>query len=50
MKQTLLGNPAIRPWQYHAELVDDFQLEDFRFGSYYICCGTKSELDVAFEQ
>src|SRR5262245_3024238 len=41
MKQTLLGNPLIRPWQYHAALVDDFQMEDFRFSSYYICCGTK---------
>jgi hypothetical protein len=39
----LLGNPLIRPWQYHAALVDDFQMEDFRFGSYYICCGTKPE-------
>jgi len=47
MKQTLLGNPLIRPWQYHAALVDDFQMEDFRFGSYYICCGTKPELDLA---
>jgi demethylmenaquinone methyltransferase/2-methoxy-6-polyprenyl-1,4-benzoquinol methylase len=47
MKQTLLGNPAIRPWQYHAALVDDFQMEDFRFNSYYICCGGKPELDVA---
>jgi SAM-dependent methyltransferase len=47
MKQTLLGNPLIRPWQYHAALVDDFQLEDFRFGSYYICCGTRPELSLA---
>jgi SAM-dependent methyltransferase len=47
MKQTLLGNPLIRPWQYHAALVDDFQMEDFRFGSYYICCGTKPELELA---
>ena len=46
MKQTLLGNPLIRPWQYHAALVDDFQMEDFRFGSYYICCGTKPELEL----
>src|SRR5262249_14913351 len=23
MKRTLLGNPIIRPWQYHAALVDD---------------------------
>ena len=41
MKHTLLGNPLIRPWQYHAALVDDFHMEDFRFSSYYICCGTK---------
>jgi len=47
MKQTLLGNPLIRPWQYHAALVDDFQMEDFRFGSYYICCGTKPEPELA---
>ena len=46
MKQTLLGNPLIRPWRYHAALVDDFQMEDFRFGSYYICCGTKPELSL----
>lgn len=46
MKQTLLGNPLIRPWQYHAALVDDFQMEHFRFNSYYICCGTKPERDL----
>jgi SAM-dependent methyltransferase len=45
MKQTLLGNPLIRPWQYHAALVDDFHMEDFRFSSYYICCGTKPMRD-----
>ena len=45
MKQTLLGNPLIRPWQYHAALVDDFHMENFRFSSYYICCGTKPELE-----
>ena len=33
MKHTLLGNPLIRPWQYHAALVDDFHMEDFRFSS-----------------
>ena len=42
MKCTLLGNPFVRPWQHHAALVDDFRMEEFRFGSYYICCGTKS--------
>ena len=47
MKHTLLGNPLIRPWQYHAALVDDFHMEDFRFSSYYICCGTKPERSLA---
>jgi demethylmenaquinone methyltransferase/2-methoxy-6-polyprenyl-1,4-benzoquinol methylase len=47
MKHTLLGNPLIRPWQYHAALVDDFHMEDFRFSSYYISCGTKPKLDLA---
>jgi ubiquinone/menaquinone biosynthesis C-methylase UbiE len=46
MRQTLLGNPLIRPWQYHAALVDHFHMEDFRFSSYYICCGTKPERDL----
>jgi demethylmenaquinone methyltransferase/2-methoxy-6-polyprenyl-1,4-benzoquinol methylase len=46
MKHTLLGNPLIRPWQYHAPLVDDFHMEDFRFSSYYICCGTKPERNL----
>jgi SAM-dependent methyltransferase len=46
MKQTLLGNPLIRPWQYHAAFVDDFHMENFRFSSYYICCGTKPERDL----
>ena len=41
MKHTLLGNPLIRAWQYHAALVDDFHMEEFRFGSYYICSGSK---------
>src|SRR5262249_35169761 len=41
MKQTLLGNPLIQPWQYHAALVDDFHMEEFRFSSYYICSGSK---------
>jgi len=41
MKRTLLGNPFIRPWEHLARLVKDFQLEEFRFGSYYICSGTK---------
>jgi SAM-dependent methyltransferase len=47
MKRTLLGNPLIQPWQYHAALVGDSHMEDFRFGSYYICYGTKPEQDSA---
>jgi hypothetical protein len=41
MKRTLLGNPFIRPWEHHAALVEGFQMEEFRFGTFYICWGTK---------
>ena len=41
MRQTLLGNPCIRPWEHHAELVDNFEMEEFLFASYYVCCGIK---------
>jgi len=41
MKRTLLGNPFIRPWEHHAALVEGFQMEEFRFGAFYICWGTK---------
>jgi len=41
MKRTLLGNPFIRPWEHHAALVEGFQTEEFRFGVFYICWGTK---------
>jgi ubiquinone/menaquinone biosynthesis C-methylase UbiE len=46
MKQTLLGNPFIRPWEDHALLVDDFHMEEFRLRSYYICCGSKPARQV----
>jgi ubiquinone/menaquinone biosynthesis C-methylase UbiE len=41
MKRTLLGNPHIKPWNDLAALVDDFAMEEFLFGSYYVCWGTK---------
>jgi ubiquinone/menaquinone biosynthesis C-methylase UbiE len=39
MKQTVLGNPYIRPWTHLANLTDEFEMEEFLFGSYYICRG-----------
>jgi ubiquinone/menaquinone biosynthesis C-methylase UbiE len=41
MRHTLLGNPYIRPWEHHAELVDNFEMEEFLFASYYVCRGVK---------
>jgi ubiquinone/menaquinone biosynthesis C-methylase UbiE len=43
MKRTLLGNPHIKPWEHLAEVTDHFEMEDYLFGSYYICRGTKRE-------
>lgn len=41
MKHTVLGNPYIRPWEHLEPLVDNFEMEELLFGSYYICRGTK---------
>jgi demethylmenaquinone methyltransferase/2-methoxy-6-polyprenyl-1,4-benzoquinol methylase len=41
MKRTLLGNPLIRAWEHLAALVEDFEMDEFRFGSYYVCSGTR---------
>jgi ubiquinone/menaquinone biosynthesis C-methylase UbiE len=43
MKRTLLGNPYIKPWNDLAAIADDFAMEEFLFGSYYIARGTKPE-------
>ena len=43
MKNTLLGNPLIRPWEELRSITDAFHMEEFQFGSYYICCGIKLE-------
>jgi demethylmenaquinone methyltransferase/2-methoxy-6-polyprenyl-1,4-benzoquinol methylase len=44
MKLTMLGNPLIKPWQNLASVVDGFAMEEFRFGSWYICWGQRSEV------
>ena len=42
MKHTLLGNPLIQPWHDLAAITDAFEMEEFLFGSWYVCWGTKS--------
>jgi ubiquinone/menaquinone biosynthesis C-methylase UbiE len=42
MKHTMLGNPLIKPWKDLAAHADDFEMEEFLFGAWYICWGTKS--------
>jgi ubiquinone/menaquinone biosynthesis C-methylase UbiE len=39
MKRTVLGNPYIQPWKDLATITEDFEMEEFLFGSYYICRG-----------
>jgi len=41
MKRTMLGNPYIRPWEDVARLSGDFAMEEFMFGSWYICRAVK---------
>ena len=41
MKRTVLGNPFIRPWDHLAPATADFAMQEFRFGSYYVCRGSK---------
>ena len=41
MKRTVLGNPLIRPWDELSELTPEFTMEEFLFGTYYICRGRK---------
>lgn len=38
---TVLGNPAIRPWDELRELTDDVDCEEVQFETYYICRGRK---------
>jgi demethylmenaquinone methyltransferase/2-methoxy-6-polyprenyl-1,4-benzoquinol methylase len=41
MKRTMLGNPFIRPWEHLSALAEDFAMEDFVLGSWYVCWGRK---------
>jgi ubiquinone/menaquinone biosynthesis C-methylase UbiE len=41
MRHTMLGNPLIEPWKDLATVVDGFAMEEFLFGSWYVCWGTK---------
>jgi ubiquinone/menaquinone biosynthesis C-methylase UbiE len=42
MKHTMLGNPFIKPWNELAALADEFTMDEFLFGSWYVCAGRKS--------
>ena len=42
MKRTMLGNPFIKPWEHLAPMAEDFLMEEFVFGSWYVCWGTKT--------
>jgi demethylmenaquinone methyltransferase/2-methoxy-6-polyprenyl-1,4-benzoquinol methylase len=41
MKRTMLGNPLIKPWEDVARLAGEIEMEQFMFGSWYICAATK---------
>jgi demethylmenaquinone methyltransferase/2-methoxy-6-polyprenyl-1,4-benzoquinol methylase len=42
MKHTMLGNPLIKPWEDLTRLAGSVEMEQFMFGSWYICRATKS--------
>lgn len=42
MKRTMLGNPLIKPWENLARLTGPVEMEQFMFGSWYICRATKT--------
>ena len=50
MKRTMLGNPLIRPWEDVRRLSDNFQMEQFMFGSWYICRAIKPHSQVATDR
>ena len=41
MKHTMLGNPLIQPWRELAAITGHFDMNEWLFGSYYICRGMK---------
>ncbi len=42
MKRTMLGNPLIKPWEDLARLAGSIEMEQFMFGSWYICRAIKT--------
>ena len=42
MKHTMLGNPLIKPWEELAQLAGRIEMEQFMFGSWYICRAVKT--------
>ncbi|MCC6888958.1 MAG: methyltransferase domain-containing protein [Hyphomicrobiales bacterium] len=43
MKRTMLGNPLIKPWEDMTRLAGTIEMEQFMFGSWYICATTKPD-------
>ena len=41
MKRTMLGNPLIKPWEDLARIAGSIEMEQFMFGSWYICRAIK---------
>jgi ubiquinone/menaquinone biosynthesis C-methylase UbiE len=42
MKHTMLGNPLIKPWEDLTRLAGSIEMEQFMFGSWYICRAVRS--------
>jgi ubiquinone/menaquinone biosynthesis C-methylase UbiE len=42
MRHTMLGNPLIKPWEDLARLAGSIEMEQFMFGSWYICRAIKN--------
>lgn len=41
MKRTMLGNPLIKPWEDVMRMAGSIEMEQYMFGSWYICAATK---------
>lgn len=41
MKRTMLGNPLLRPWEDLERLAGTIEMEQFGFGTWYVCRATK---------
>ena len=43
MKRTKLGTPLIKPWEDVARVAGTIEMEQFMFGSWYLCVATKPD-------